>query len=169
MKLNFFLKKIFLFVSPFLLGMFLILLSKIPFSFLPYYHQSFPFVLTLIFYFAVFNPSFLNVFCVFILGLLADFISSVPVGFNTFIYVFFFFVANFLRPYFFSMFFYQLWIIFALLLLCSDVIWAFLFFMISGVWVSTGFWFVQYIFTLLSYPIFCYFYGFLNRKIKECQ
>ena len=152
---------------PFLFGLFLVCLNQIPFSFMPYYHQSFPFVVCVIFYFAVFNPKVLNVFLVFLLGLISDAVTSVPLGFNAFGYVFLFFIANLFQSYLVNMIFWQLWLVFCILFFCTDVIWAFLFFLISGIWVSTGFWFVQYLFVCLFYPLFCYFSGFLNRKIQE--
>ena len=155
--------------TPFLLGLFLILLSLVPVAFMPYYHQSFPFVLGIIFYFAVFNPKVLNVFLVFFLGLMMDTMTVLPLGFNAFGYVFIFFIANLFQSYLINMVFVQLWLVFCLLFFCTDVIWAFLFFLISGIWVSTGFWFVQFLFVCLSYPLFCRLSGFLNRKILEVQ
>ena len=151
------------------MGLFLILLGQIPLSLFPYYHQSFPFVVGLIFYFAIFNPKVLNVFFVFLLGLLTDLITSVPLGFNAFGYVFIFFTANLFQSYLINMAFCQLWLVFGVLFLCTDILGAFLFFLISGVWVSPGFWFVQYIFMCLFYPFICRLSGFLNRQILEVQ
>ena len=167
MHLNRFLKKSFFLSLPFLLAFLCVLLGQSSFSFMPYYHQAFPFVLAIIFYFAIFNPIVMNVFFVFLLGLISDSLSALPLGFSSFVYVFVFFIANLFRSYLFLMPFYQLWIVYAVLLLCSDIIWAFLFFMISGVWVSAGFWFVQYLLTVLLYPVFCWICGLLNKKIKE--
>ena len=161
------LEKILCLSAPFLLGLLLIFFNQIPFHLMPYYHQSFPFVCCVIFYFAVFNPKVLNVFLVFLLGLISDAITSVPFGFNTFGYVFLFFIANLFQSYLINMVFWQLWCVFAILFFCTDIIWAFLFFLISGIWVSTGFWFVQYLFVCLFYPLFCYVLGILNRRIQE--
>jgi len=155
--------------SPFFLGLFLILLGQIPTSLMPYYHQSFPFVVGVIFYFAVFNPKVLNVFLVFLLGLLMDLLTTLPLGFYAFGFVFMFFMATLFQSYLINMVFKQLWIVFGLFFFCTDVLWAFLFFLISGTWVSTGFWFVQYIFVCLTYPFFCRLSGFLNRRILEVQ
>ena len=152
---------------PFLLGLFCVLLGQRPFSLLPYFHQSVPFVRGILFYFSVFNPKALNIFLVFLLGLITDMICSVPLGFYSFGYVFIFFVANFFQSYLLNMIFAQLWIVFSLLVFFTDVLWAFLFFLISGIWVSTGFWFVQCLFVCLSYPVICRLCGFLNRKIRE--
>ena len=156
-------------MTPFLLGVFLVLFSQIPFPLIPHYHQSFPFVLCIIFYFSVFNSKGLNVFMVFFLGLLMDMISSVPLGFNALGYVTLFFMANLFQSYLVNFVFLQLWLVFCVLLLCIDVLWAFLFFLISDVWVSSGFWFVQYLLVCLSYPLFCRLSSFFNRKILEVQ
>ena len=169
MKSLFLFKKIFYISLPTLLGILLIFLGQIPISFLPYYHQSFPFILGLVFYFSIFNPKVLNIFVVFLLGLLADAITSLPLGFYTFGYLFIFFMTNLFQSYLTNMIFLHLWYIFIFLFFCTDVIWAFLFFLISGIWVSTGFWFVQCLFVCLTYPLFCRLYGFLNRKILEVQ
>lgn len=163
------LKKFFWLSSPFLLGLFLIFFSQVPTSLMPYYHQSFPFVLGIIFYFSIFNPKVLNVFLVFLLGLITDMLTSLPLGFYAFGYVSMFFMASLLQSYLINMVFIQLWLAFCLFFFCVDVIWAFLFFLISGIWVSTGFWFVQFLFVCLFYPLFCRFSGFLNRKILEVQ
>ena len=164
-----FFKKIFFMSSPFLLGLCLIFFSQTPVSLMPYYHQSFPFVVSLIFYFAVFNPKVLNVFLVFLLGIIMDSITSVPLGFNAFGFVFVFFMANLFQSYLQNMTFKELWFCFAMIFFFTDVLWAFLFFLISGIWVSTSFWAVQYVFTSLSYPLFCRLYGFLSRKVLEVQ
>lgn len=169
MKTFLFLKKTFYFSLPFLMGLFLILIGQIPFSLFPYYHQAFPFVAGIIFYFAIFNPKVLNVFLIFLLGLLTDIVTSLPLGFYAFGYVFIFFMANLFQSYLINMVFLQLWFVFCILFFCTDVIWTFLFFLISGVWVSTGFWFVQFLFMCLFYPLICRLSGFLNRKILEVQ
>ena len=122
-------------ILPFLLGLIFILFSQIPFSLFPHYHQSLPLVVGIIFYFSIFNPRLLNVFCVFGLGFISDVITSVPLGFNIFGYVFIFFISNLFYSYLIDMNFKQLWFVFCLLFLCTDVIWAFLFFLISGIWV----------------------------------
>ncbi|MBR6231696.1 MAG: hypothetical protein IKQ99_01190 [Alphaproteobacteria bacterium] len=163
------LKKMFWMSAPFLMGLFLILFSLVPINLLPYYHQSFPFVVTLIFYFSIFNPKVLNVFLVFLLGIINDMMTSLPLGFYAFGFVLIFFSISMLRSYLIDMVFTQLWIMFCLIFFCTDVIWAFLFFLISGIWVSTGFWFVQYLFVCLFFPFFCRFSGYLNHKIQEVQ
>ena len=169
MKKLFFLKKVFWLSVPFLMGLFFILLSQIPVNLVPYYHQSFPFVVSLVFYFAIFNKKVLNVFLIFLLGIVNDMLTSLPIGFYAFGFVFIFFLVNLFRSYLVSMVFTQLWVMFCFIFFCVDVIWAFLFFLISGIWVSTGFWFVQYLFVCLFFPLFCRFFGFLNHKIQEVQ
>ena len=139
MKFELLFKRIFWKFIPFLLGVFFVLFAQVPFSLMPYYHQSFPFVLGMIFYFAIFNPKALNVFLVFLLGIFQDLITSVPLGFNALGFVFVFFMANLFQSYLVNMIFVHLWCVFSVLFFCTDVIWAFLFFLISGTWVSTGF------------------------------
>lgn len=169
MNFSFQIKKTVWMSVPFLLGMLMVLLSQVPVSLISYYHQSFPFVTGLIFYFSVFNPKVLNVFFVFLLGIMMDMLTTLPLGFYAFGFVFIYFIGNLFQSYLLEMFFKQLWIVFSILFFCTDVIWAFLFFLSSGIWVSTGFWLVQFVFVVLSYPLFCKLYGFLNRKVLEVQ
>ena len=169
MKLAWQIKKIFWMALPFLLGLLLIFLAQVPVSLVPYYHQSFPFVAGLVFYFSIFNPKVLNVFWVFLLGLIMDMITTLPLGFYAFGFVFIYFMTSLFQSYLFNMVFIQLWCVFSILFFCTDVIWTFLFFFISGTWVSASFWFVQYIFVCLTYPLFCRLYGWLNHRILEVQ
>jgi len=169
MKALFVFKKMFWISAPFLLGVLMVLFNQIPTSLMPYYHQSFPFVTGLIFYFGIFNPRILNIFLVFLLGLLMDAITTLPFGFYAFGFVFIYFMVSLFQSYLLEMVFSQLWLMYSVLFFCTDVIWAFLFFLSSGIWVSSGFWFVQFILVVLTYPLFCRIYGFLNRKVLEVQ
>jgi len=104
---------------------------------------------------------------IFLLGILSDLISVGAFGLNTFIFVWFFFWTNFLKNYIQKLSFNYLWGIFSLLMLLTDVIWAWLGRIAVGVWVSPSFWFVQYIFVCLCYPFIFWITAKLNRCTKD--
>ena len=146
MKVHF-LKTFLFYLSPFLWALFWVMSGLMPERLFQSFHQSLPLVLIVIFYFALFSPNRLNVLCVFLLGLLADLLSSGIMGLNAFIFVGMFFMANMFQSYIQEISFKQLWGIFCGLMLITDIIWAWLARLAIGVWVSPSFWFVQYVFT----------------------
>ena len=79
----------------------------------------------------------------------------------------FFFASNLIRSYLFRLPFLQLWAVFAVLFLLTDIVWSWLFKMVSGMWVSASFWFVQYLIVCLIYPFFMWLTGHVNQRIKE--
>ena len=74
---------------PFLWALMWVCISFSPIRLWQNYHQALPLVLIVIFYYALFDYRRLNVFMVFILGLLTDFLSFGSIGLNCFIYVLF--------------------------------------------------------------------------------
>ena len=155
------------YVFPFLWAFLFVCGNFIPERLFQNFHQSLPLVLIVIFYFALFSPERLNVLLVFILGLFADLLSFSVLGLNTFIFVGMFFMANLLQSYIYGFSFKNLWIVFCSLMLITDVVWAWLARLSTGVWVSASFWLVQYVFMCLSYPIVIWITGKLNRCMKD--
>lgn len=149
---------------PFFWGLFCVLLNFMSFHFLSEYHQSFPVVLIVIFYFAVLNPKKLNIFMVFILGLIADILTTAPFGINSFIFCFLFFISNLLRNYIKLLNYKYLWGAFVCLFFLTDIMWSWIFRLVSGIWVSASFWFVQFVFVCLFYPLFVWITGHLFPK-----
>ena len=105
MKFALQIKKTFWMTLPFWVGLFLIFLAQVPVSLMSHYHQSFPFVTGLVFYFSIFNPKVLNAFWVFLLGLIMDMITTLPLGFYAFGFVFIYFMANLFQSYLLNIFF----------------------------------------------------------------
>jgi len=160
------LKHFFFFLMPFLWAFLLVCVSFSPVRLWLNYHQNLPLVLIVIFYYALFNYKKLNVLVVFLLGLFADFLSMGALGLNAFIYVLMFFMANLLQPYIQNFSFKYLWLFFCVLMLITDIAWAWLGRLTTGIWVSPSFWFVQYVFTCLCYPIITWFTAKLNYYIR---
>ena len=161
------LKTILYYIFPFLWAFGFVCGSFIPERLFQNFHQVLPLVLIVIFYYAIFSPRRLNVFMVFILGLLADLLSSSVLGLNAFIYVAMFFMANLLQAYVCTFSFKQLWIVFCILMFICDVICAWLARLSTGVWVSASFWLVQYVFICLCYPVVLWITGKLNHYLKD--
>ena len=162
-----YLKHYLFFLMPFLWALMWICLSFSPVRLWQNYHQTLPLVLIVIFYYALFDYRRFNIFIVFILGLLADFLSFGSVGLNCFIYALIFFMANLLQPYIQNFSFRYLWLFFCALMLITDIIWAWLGRLTTGIWVSASFWFVQYLFTCLCYPMITWITAKLNCYTKD--
>lgn len=77
--------------------------------------HTIPFMPTMIFFFALFNPPLLPLLTVVVLGIFADLIASNFFGLNTFIFVFIFFAANFFKRFLSDLSFWGIWTFFTLL------------------------------------------------------
>ena len=135
---------------PFLMCLILILFSQtlnarffcVPLVFIP------------IFYFALFRGRLLNVYIVFLLGLLADCIYQVPVGLFSSVFLLMLFVTRFSRSFLRELSAGGLWLFFGLLTVFLLLIQMFLFTVSEGSVVHTKFLFEQFIVTILLYPLF---------------
>ncbi len=166
MKVNL-LKTVLYYLFPFLWALLFVCACFVPERLFRNFHQFLPLVLIIIFYFALFSSKRLNVIAVFILGILADFLSPSIFGLNSFIFVGMFFMSNLLQPYIYAFSFKNLWCVFCGLMLLCDILWAWFTHLFTGVWVSASFWLVQYVFVCLFYPIIIWITGKLNHLIKD--
>jgi rod shape-determining protein MreD len=150
---------------PTLLCALFVIFNVVPFSLNPYYRMPIPFVLSIIFYYAVFHPAVLNVICVFVIGVFADTLMSTPFGFQTFFYVLIFFIANLNRRYFLTLNFADFWMSYALV--CGGILLLmYLFFMMISLTVVPFIPMVfQYSVLVLTYPVMAWVCGWLNLKI----
>ena len=152
---------------PFLFCLFLILLNQIPFHFLPNYPYAIQWVYIPIFYFAVYNPSVLSSWAVFILGLMAELLTQSPCGVTTFSYVLVFFVANYLRKYLVDFTFVPLWGIFCVSILIIELFTYCFICILAGYFVVFMPVFVEAVILMLFYPFLMRFCGHLDRKARE--
>lgn len=141
-------------LSPFMICLLLNILSLSPWGWDVVSHRSIPFVFGIIFYFAVFNPSVLSGWAVFVLGILTDLMMNAPFGIHGFIYSVLFFLIYFNRQLLSELPSVRLWQAFALITGFVLMIW---YLMIS---VSMGFLqnlssvFIPYVFIISTYPLF---------------
>lgn len=150
---------------PAVMALLFILFSVIPFSFSPTTKIYVPLVLIVIYYFAVFRPSVLNVITVFFLGILTDLLLSTPFGLNAFFFVLVFFIANLARSFLLDMSFNGLWISFAVLMFVVDLLWYLFSSFIAGQWLFLGAFILQYILLVLFCPLVISFCCWLNIKL----
>ena len=150
---------------PAIIALLFILFSVIPFSFSPTTKIYVPLVLIVIYYFAIFRPSVLNVITVFFLGILTDLLLSVPFGLNAFFFVLVFFIANLGRSFLLDMSFNGLWISFAALMFAVDLLWYLFSCLISGEWLFLSPFILQYILLVLFCPLIISFCCWLNIKL----
>lgn len=163
LSLRFLIKRL----CPFLLCLFFILCSSVPFSFLPYYPYSVSWSLIPIFYFAVYNPKYLSAWAVFLLGLFSDLLVQSPMGIMSFCYVLMYFMANFFRKYLREMTFWTLWLIFASFVLVVLGVECILITLLLPSVVTLSPVLVEFWILTLIYPFFMRFCAFLDKKIRE--
>lgn len=142
-----------------------VLFSVIPFSFSPTNKIYVPLVYILIYYFAVFRPSVLNVITVFFLGLLTDFLLNTPFGVNTFFFVLAFFITNLGRSFLQDMTFNGLWLSFAGLMFVIYMLWYLTVSLLSHSWLGLGAFLLQYVLLVLFCPLIMSFCCWLNMKL----
>ena len=149
-------------IIPFLWAFVLVALHLSPERLWQNFHQSLPLVLIVIFYFGIFKSRRFNIFLIFVLGLITDFLSTTPFGLNTFIYTLMFLLADIISPYVCDFSFKHLWLVFMCVMLLIDIVLAWFGRIMTGFWVSSTFWFVQYLFMCLCYPIIVWITAKLN-------
>ncbi|MBR5130257.1 MAG: hypothetical protein IKV03_03445 [Alphaproteobacteria bacterium] len=136
-----------------------------PFSLNLYYGIPIPFVMSIIFYYAVFHPAVLNVICVFFIGVFSDILMSSPLGLHAFFYVLTFFVANLNRRYFLTLNFADFWMAYALVIAGILLLWYLFFVIISWMFVPFIPIIFQYFILVFTYPVMAWVCGWLNLKI----
>ena len=152
---------------PFLFCLFLILCSLLPFHFLPYYPYPVLWILIPIFYFAIYNPKYLGVGSVFVLGLLWESFVQSPLGVTSFCCVLLFFIANIFRKYFIEMTFVPLWIVFGVELLTVLLVEYGLVRLLSECPISFYPILVEFLILVLVYPFLMRFCAFISKRIRE--
>ncbi len=143
----------FVICCPFLFAALLITLGTAPVSWIAYDRIPIPFVLPVIFFYAVYRPMLLNVICVFLLGIYADLLTQAPFGFCSFFLVLFFFVANLKSRLLMTFSYQRLWLVFAGLTFALDVISAAVFSLLTQMpFLYDGF-VMRYVLVLMAYPL----------------
>lgn len=132
------------------------------------FHQSFLSILNgAIFYFSVFKPDRLNIFLIFILGILSDYLLQAPFGFQAFMFSLTAFVSYFNRRLIFNCSFATQWAAFSVI--------SFFIFMLGivflkvkyGSFIGTIALLKDYTFVVLCYPFIARFCGYVNTKCGD--
>ena len=156
-------------LCPFLLCVFLIVLSLSPLHFLPYCPYAVSWIMIPIFYFAIYNPKFLSAWAVLILGIFSEFFIQSPLGVITFCVVLLFFMTNILRKYFLERTFWPLWGIFAAYLLFILLIEYILVVLLAKYPVTFMPVMIEFWILVLMYPFGMRFCAYIDRKIREAS
>ena len=150
---------------PTLMCLMFVLFGSSIYSLTPFYQIPMPFVLSVIFYFSVFHPAILNVFCIFCIGIFADLIETSPFGLNTFFYVLIFFCGNIHRRFFLNLKFNDFWLSYALVLAGVLLLW-YIFCIIATLTIMPFLPVLfQYAVLVFTYPAIAWLCGYLNLKI----
>lgn len=163
------LKKAFYFIIPFLGALLFAFIESFSFSFVGYQQSYLSCLLGFIFYFSVFNPSVLNIFFVFILGIISDYLIQAPVGMQAFLFTLIFFLAYFNRRLILMSSFLGQWL--AFILVCGIIFISGLILLkiaygsVSDVQVLLK----EYISTILFYPFIAWICGFINVKLGQMK
>ncbi len=150
---------------PAIVAFLFVLFSVLPLSFSPTTKIYLPLVFIIIYYFAVFRPSVLNVITVFFLGILTDLLLHAPFGLNAFFFVLVFFAANLGRSFLQEMSFNGLWISFSVLMLIIYILWYFVSCLIAKEWLTLPVFVFEYILLVLFCPLIMSFCCWLNIKL----
>ena len=157
--------KIFLSYLP-LLILFFSVFNEFDFNYLKLEYFSFNFVHLLIFFWTLRNPDHLGYLAIFFAGIINDVVIGIPIGISSFCYLLLCSVTAYIRNITLSPNFMKDWIslLFTILLINSiQVIILDLVFLIkvdyTNYLINSGF-------TFLFYPIFFFFFNFINHKIS---
>ncbi len=162
-------KKVFFVSLPFLIGLMALIVGMLPFNWFAVDMLHIPLIFGIIYYFTIFRPAVLNVFAVFILGVFADLLMHMPLGLQPLLFMTLLFVTALNRRFLASQQFDGQWLGFMLIFLIIMV----MRYMAVGLLLKqipdVSFFFWEYVFVTLSYPITALLCGYLNKKVGEVQ
>ena len=146
--------------------LFLSVFNEFDFNFLKIEYFSFNFVHILIFFWTLKNPNHLGYVSIFLAGIINDVIVGIPVGVSSLCYLLICLVTAYLRNITLSPNFINDWLSFLFIILLINSIQVLildLVFLIEPNYlkylINTGF-------TFIFYPIFFFFFNFINRQIS---
>ena len=161
---NNFVKSLLFYFPSFLL--FLSVLNEIDLNYLEIEYFSFNFVYTLIFYWTLKNPRYLNYGAIFIAGLINDVVIGMPMGVSSFCYLLICGVTAYLRNITITPNFLNDWIFLLITILLVNSIQVISLDLIFSVEVSYMRYFINSGFTFIFYPVFIFLFNILEKKIK---
>ncbi|MDR2902389.1 MAG: rod shape-determining protein MreD [Lactobacillales bacterium] len=144
-----------------------LLIDQLPYFMIPYFNVHIPFIIIVVFYFAIFHPTVMNSVLAFFIGLMADMITNSPLGLQAFLFSGLFFFTNLNRKFLLQRTFSGLWIYFTISALIYYIVWYVLFSLKSLTLLNIMPLMVQYVFVVLFYPIVVGICGSLNNKLGE--
>ncbi len=160
-------QKAFFLSLPFFISVLALIIGILPFNSLPTTTFHIPVVFGIIYYFTIFRPGVLNVFWVFVLGVLADLLMHVPLGVHPLLFITLLFTTALNRRFLASQEFDGQWLGFMLIFFLIIFIRYLSVGVLLGQIPDVSFFFWEYVFVSLCYPLTALLCGYLNRKIGE--
>lgn len=154
----------------FFLGIFLfVFIENCSFSFVGYNQSYLSSLLGIIFYFSVFNPKLFNIFVIFLLGIVSDYLMQAPFGMQMFLFTMTFFLANFNKRVILISSFNRQWFSFLLISFIIFILGLILLKLAYGNVHSIKVLLSEYIMTVLSYPFIAWICGLINVKLGQLK
>lgn len=149
----------------FFIGFVLLMIESAGYLTTPYYDSSVPLLPIVAFYFGVFRPVIGNAIVLFVLGLWADIMGFYPLGIQAFLLTLLFFIPSLNTRLLPHLTFNRLWGVFAL----AEAIYLILFKVLMIIFVGYSTCFadilLQYIVSVMCFPIIAGACGWLNNKL----
>ena len=140
-------------------------LNEIDLNYLGIEYFSFNFAYTLIFYWTLKNPRYLNYGSIFLAGIVNDVVVGIPLGFSSFCYLLICAVTAYLRNITITPNFINDWISLAFTILLVNSIQVISLDFIFSIEVNYLRYIINSGFTFILYPIFLFLFNILEKKI----
>ena len=154
-------------LSYFPLGLlFLSVFNDFDFNYLKIEYFGFNFAHILIFFWTLKNPDHLGYISIFVAGIVNDVIIGIPIGISSFCYLLICFATAYIRNITLSPNFINDWLSFLFIILLVNSIQVTILDLIFFIEVDYLKYLINTGFTFLFYPIFFFFFNFINKKIS---
>ena len=160
---NTFIKSLLFYLPVFFL--FASVLNEIDLNYLEIEYFSFNFAYTLIFYWTLKNPRYLNYGSIFLAGLVNDVVIGLPIGISSFCFLLICAVTAYLRNITITPNFINDWISFLFTILLVNSVQVISLDIIFSIEVNYMRYLINSCFTFILYPVFLFIFNILERKI----
>ncbi len=160
-------RKAFFLSLPFLISVLALIIGILPFSWFAVSLLHVPVVFGIIYYFTIFRPNVLNVFLVFILGIFADLVMHMPLGLQPLLFITLLFTTALNRRFLAGQEFDGQWLGFMMIFFLIMFMRYIAVGVLLGQIPDVSFFFWEYVFVSLCYPLTALLCGYLNKKIGE--
>ena len=146
--------------------LFISVFNEFDFNFLNIEYFSFNFIHIFIFFWTLKNPNHFSYISIFIAGIINDVIIGIPIGISSFCYLLICVATAYLRNITLSPNFINDWLSFLFIILLINSILVSILDLIFLIEIDYLKYLINTGFTFLLYPIFFFFFNFINQKIS---